>query len=167
MGVHDYGFTRHTLAARNKAWNILNSMVSAINDRLLSGETAASKHECPLLKYRLTVVDCAYTLKYVELSRQKRPDSPWAERQTTIATRRNEVSGWLLISPSTPMQEYLDRYMCGLNEDEPENSFAIHLLFIEAAMINWQTYMAFLTHETNGGVSNAPDPSTSLLLTHL
>ena len=165
--VRDYGFTLQTLAMRKEAWNVLNSTVRAIIDRLLSGETAASYHEYLLPKYRLTAADCAYTLKYVELSRQKRPERPWAERQTTIATHRSEISAWLLISPSTPMQEYLDRYMRGLNEDEPENSFAIHLLFIEAAMINWQAYMAFLTHETNEGVSNAPSPSTSLLLTHL
>jgi hypothetical protein len=82
------------------------------------------------------------------------PIDPGAERQTTIATHRSEISGWLLISPSVPMQEYLDRYMRGLKDGEPENTFAIHLLFIEAAMINWQPYIAYLTEETNEGVSH-------------
>jgi hypothetical protein len=55
------------------------------------------------------------------------------------------------------MQEYLDRYMRALKDGEPENTFAIHLLFIEAAMINWQPYMAYLTEETNEGVSHLHD----------
>jgi hypothetical protein len=55
------------------------------------------------------------------------------------------------------MQEYLDRYMRALKDGEPENTFAIHLLFIEAAMINWQSYMAYLTEETNEGVSHLHD----------
>lgn len=51
------------------------------------------------------------------------------------------------------MQQHLDRYMHALKDDERENTFAIHLLFIEAAMINWQSYMAYLTKETQEEVS--------------
>jgi hypothetical protein len=63
------------------------------------------------------------------------------------------------------MQEYLDRYMRALKDDERENSFAIHLLFIAAAMINWQPYMAYLTQETNEEVSLLPGLKASATLT--
>lgn len=105
------------------------------------------------LRLGLTMVDCAYTLKYVERTRRDLPDRPWSERQTTMATHHGEASGWVLVSPSVPMQEYLDRYMHALKDDEHENTFAIHLLFIEASMINWQAYMAYLTTETQEEVS--------------
>lgn len=105
------------------------------------------------LELGLTTADCAYTLKYVERTRRDIPHRPWSERQTTIATHHGKVSGWVLVSPSVVMQEYLDRYMRALKDDEQENTFAIHLLFIETTMINWQAYMSYLTTETQEEVS--------------
>ena len=113
------------------------------------------------------VADCAYTLKYVERCRRNLPDRPWAERQTTIAIHRSNLDGWVLLSPSTPMQEYLDRYMRALKDDECANSFAIHMLLIEAAMTNWQSYMAYLTAETNGIVSHHTWPQLPVLRSHV
>jgi hypothetical protein len=65
------------------------------------------------------------------------------------------------------MQEYLDRYMRALKDDERENTFAIHLLFIEASMTNWQPYMEYLTKETREGVSILPGAAMGASLTKL
>jgi hypothetical protein len=117
----------------------------------------------PIRDLGLTRVDCAYMLKYVERTRRDIPDRPWSERQTTIAIHNGEVSRWVLVSPSIAMQKYLDRYMCALKDNEHENPFAIHLLFIAAAMINWPAYLAYLTAETQEEVScflDVYNPST-------
>lgn len=57
--------------------------------------------------------------------------------------------------------------MCILKDEERENTFTIHLLFIEGAMVNWEPYIAYLTRDTNEGVNHLPCLSTDVLLTHL
>lgn len=103
-------------------------------------------------------VECAFTLRYVDLSRQARETRPWAERQTTICSSckvlvrglggRQWKSKWLLLSASTAMQDRLDEY-CRGTEEEKIDPFKIYLILIHSASSNWPPYLAYLTEETN------------------
>ena len=99
--------------------------------------------------------ECAYELRYVEPNPYY-VKKPWRLRQTAIYHRYKSDDGsstWVVVSASSNTESSIDRYIKSAGDLTLLGPFDIHLLIVEAALLNWRPYLAHLTEEISDLVS--------------
>lgn len=99
----------------------------------------------PLLAPDLSIPECAYVLRFVELN-NRGEQNPWSLRQSLVFQRVSTSSIWVFIALSNGMRRELQPYLsrsAGLSRDP----FNIHLILMSVAAATWRAYLVYIAEE--------------------
>lgn len=97
----------------------------------------------------LTVSECIYILKFVELN-HRHENNPWSIRQAQLYHQHREDSQrsvWLLISASPSMRRQIGHYLAANCINKTQDPFAIHLLVLNVVVGTWRRYLIYIAEE--------------------
>ena len=115
------------------------------------------------------MIECAYGLKYVELTNRQNSRKPWSTRQTAIYHRyaygkEANTSTWIIVASSKRTKDSVGRYVKGTSDLTALNPFEIHLIILDTSLATWRPYIVYLTEQITAQVSNAVSWKSSKVL---
>jgi len=97
--------------------------------------------------------ESTYGLRWVEENDRK---SVWSLRQSVIYNRTDferDAASWIILAPTSAVKEDLDEFISRRPWVHNAQQVALHLAFIQSAIVCWRPYLVFLTEQVGENVS--------------
>ncbi|XPT00658.1 hypothetical protein M3J09_009809 [Ascochyta lentis] len=94
--------------------------------------------------------ECAYILRYVEMTNRPDGRNPWSLRQFAVYHRFKPVSQtrcstWILVGASERTVTRLDQYARSVDDLIDANPIELHAIFLDTVITSWRPYLSHLT----------------------